>query len=123
MTGVQTCALPISRDEEVLHELEAVKKQVTSYLDEYKLHLAAESIYHYTWHTVADKLIEEYKPRLNSVDKADAAIAIKTLMKVFSECLKMLHPFMPFVTEEIWGKLALRSPSGEEGTMLIVEKW
>jgi valyl-tRNA synthetase len=107
------------RDEEVLHELEKVKKEVTGYLDEYKLHLAAESIYHYTWHTVADKLIEEYKPRLNGTDEADKTIATETLMKVFSECLKMLHPFMPFVTEEIWGML----PKWEGKTALIVENW
>ncbi len=106
------------RDEEVLHELEKVKKEVTGHLDEYKLHLAAESIYHYTWHTVADKLIEEYKPRLAGSDEADKIVAVETLLKVYSECLKMLHPFMPFVTEELWAQLPIPGKK-----MLMVENW
>lgn len=104
------------RDQQVLHELEAVKKEVTANLDAYKLHLAAEQLYHYTWHTVADKLIEEYKPRLASSDAGDRAMAASTLVKVFEECLKMLHPFMPFVTEELWGTLGNKQ-------LLIVEEW
>lgn len=100
------------RDKEVLEELAARKQEITTYLDEYKLHLAAESIYHYTWHTVADVLIEESK---------EGKVSGQTLKTVFTECLKMLHPFMPFVTEELWH--ALRSPSGEARGLLIVEKW
>ncbi len=94
-------------DAAVLKELAAVKKEVTSHLDGYKLHLAAESIYHYVWHTVADKVIEANKAK---------KVSIKTLEQIFSECLKMLHPFMPFVTEEIWSKLNKKN-------LLLVEKW
>jgi len=96
-----------SRDAEVLAELAAVKKEVSGFMDGYKLHLAAEAIYHYTWHTVADKLIEESK---------EGKVGSRVLLQVFFECVKMLHPFMPFVTEEIWGSL------GKE-KMLIVENW
>lgn len=95
-------------DNEVLKELEATKKEVTGYLDEYKLHLAAESIYHYVWHTVADKVIEANKAK---------KVSGKALDQIFAECLKMLHPFMPFVTEEIWSKLP-----GNKG-LLMVERW
>jgi valyl-tRNA synthetase len=94
-------------DAEVLKELEAVKKEVTSYLDEYKLHLAAESIYHYVWHAVADKIIEANKAK---------KVSYATLQKVFSESLKMLHPFMPFVTEEVWSKLGNKN-------LLMIEPW
>ncbi|MDO8601775.1 MAG: valine--tRNA ligase [bacterium] len=94
-------------DSAVLKELEAVKKEVTGYLDDYKLHLAAESIYHYVWHTVADKIIEANKAK---------KVSYAVLHRVFSESLKMLHPFMPFVTEEIWGKLGNKN-------LLMIEKW
>lgn len=97
-----------SNDKQVLKELEDKKKEITQYLDEYKLHLAAESVYHYVWHTVADKIIEETKTK---------AVSPEALTKVFTECLKMLHPFMPFVTEEIWGKLP------EKKSLLIIETW
>ncbi len=106
------------RDVQVLKELADLKAEVTKNLDEYKLHLAAESLYHYVWHTVADKIIEEYKPRLSGTDEADKAMAATTLMKVFSECLKMLHPFMPFVTEELWAQLPIPNKK-----MLMVESW
>jgi valyl-tRNA synthetase len=94
-------------DGEVLKELDAVKKEVTGYLDGYKLHLAAESVYHYVWHTVADKVIEANKAK---------KVSGKALEKIFVECLKMLHPFMPFVTEEIWGKIGNKN-------LLMVERW
>jgi len=107
-------------DTEALKQLETVKKEITGYLDEYKLHLAAEGVYHYVWHTVADQLIEEVKT---------GAISPKVLTEIFKECLKMLHPFMPFVTEEIWGKLptwpsAAEASAGKQGKkMLIAEQW
>jgi len=100
----------------VLTELAAVKKEVTGYLDEYKLHLAAERVYHYVWHTVADKIIEETKTK---------AVSQKVLLEVFRACLKMLHPFMPFVTEEIWSKLPASPSQGEPDSknLLMVENW
>lgn len=94
-------------DGEVLKELETVKNEVTGYLNEYKLHLAAESIYHYVWHTVADKVIEANKAK---------KVSGKALDQIFGECLKMLHPFMPFVTEEIWGKIGNKN-------LLMIESW
>ncbi len=109
-----------ARDQEVLHELEKVKAEVARDLDEYKLHLASEAAYHYTWHTVADKLIEEYKTRLAGADEGDRDMAATTLTKVFEECLKMLHPFMPYVTEEIWSKLPTWPGKSE---LLMVEEW
>jgi valyl-tRNA synthetase len=118
--AVDPNASATDRDQVVLHELEKVKASITKNLDEYKLHLAAEETYHYVWHTVADKLIEEYKVRLNGSDIADKAMAATTLTKVFEECLKLLHPFMPYVTEEIWKQLP-KWPG--KSSMLMVETW
>lgn len=95
------------RDQEVLEELTKTTQEVSKYLDDYKLHLAAEALYHYTWHTVADVLIEESK---------EGKVSFKVLREVFLTCLKMLHPFMPFVTEELYSKL-------QPDKLLIVERW
>ena len=95
-----------------LEELEAVKKEITTDLDEYKLHLAAERIYHYMWHAVADGIIEETKKGL---------VSPETLKKIFLECLALLHPFMPFVTEEIYQYF----PKEVRGTdsLLMIRPW
>ena len=73
-------------------------------MDSYKFHLAAENLYHYFWHTFADKIIEKTKPRLESSGN-DAESASYILHKILNDSLKLLHPFMPFVTETIWQEL------------------
>lgn len=103
-------------DKKNLAELKKIKTKVGKHIEQYEFHLAAETIYHYIWHNFADKIIESYKSRLNGENKADAAAAYATLETILIECLKMLHPFMPFVTEAIFQKLGA-------GKMLMVEKW
>jgi len=107
-------------DRENLKKLKEVKKQVTIDIEKFRFHNAAENLYHYFWHTFADKIIEEAKPRLSASAKAtaDRAAAQAVLLEILRELLKMLHPFMPFVTEEIWGKLP-HKPKG----LLMIEKW
>ncbi|MBI2592940.1 MAG: valine--tRNA ligase [Candidatus Colwellbacteria bacterium] len=105
------------RDLHHLKKLESVKKSVTKNLEQFKFHLAAETIYHYTWHEVADKIIEESKPRLQGNDTADRKAAAATLLKILEESLKMLHPFMPFVTEKIWNSI----PNSDG--LLMVQEW
>ena len=90
-------------------------------MDEYKFYLVAEKIYHYIWHTLADKYIEEYKPKL-----AESESARWTLRELFATSIQLLHPFMPFITEEIWGIMRNRpaKPSGEAGgDLLMIEPW
>lgn len=103
------------RDTEILKELSEIKTRVTSLMDEYKFYLASEELYQYVWHTIADTIIEEMKPRLQEGSNDDAARHIlRTLLR---EVLIMLHPFMPFITEEIWQTL-----THTEG-MLMVTPW
>ncbi len=104
-----------------LKKLREIKRQVTSDLEKFRFHHAAETLYHYFWHTFADKIIEEAKPRLRSDNLADKAAAQAVLLEILKENLKMLHPFMPFVTEEIWGRLP-REASAKWG-LLMIEKW
>ncbi|MDO8536675.1 MAG: valine--tRNA ligase [bacterium] len=103
-------------DKKNLAELRKIKAGVTRHIEKYEFHLAAEKIYHYFWHTFADKIIEGAKPRLMGNDAKERAAAYSTLETILTESLKMLHPFMPFVTEEIFGKL-------HRNKMLMTEKW
>jgi valyl-tRNA synthetase len=105
-----------SQDVENLADLKKIKTKITNYIDKFEFYLAAETIYHYIWHTFADKIIESYKPRLNGGSAEDKAAAWQTLETIFLECLKMLHPFMPFITEELHGQF-------RPGELLMVKKW
>ncbi|MCR4279595.1 MAG: class I tRNA ligase family protein, partial [Candidatus Zambryskibacteria bacterium] len=97
-----------------------MKVNITANLEKYKFHQAGEELYQYFWHTFADKIIEDSKSRLSGDDSGDRRAAQETLMTILKECIKMLHPFTPFVTEEIW-KMLPRA-KGEQD-LLIVEKW
>jgi len=103
------------RDKEILEELDKVIKKVTRDIEKFRFYQAAEDLYHYVWHTFADKIIEEQKLRLEGEEREQAE---QLLLHVWSTCLRALHPFMPFVTEACWDTLPI-----ENKKMLIVEKW
>ncbi|MDP2704645.1 MAG: valine--tRNA ligase [bacterium] len=109
-----------AKDKKYLKQLEATKKNVTRHLEKFEFHRAAELTYHYIWHTFADKIIEEAKPRLQN--EKEKAAATETLTAMFTECLKMLHPFMPFVTEEIFQHLQ-ELQGKKKKTLLMIEPW
>lgn len=92
-------------DKELVNAFGDVKKDVISDYEGYRFHLATEKMYHYVWHTLADKIIEESKPLLQSEDPAIKNSRITLLHTLLSESLKLLHPCMPFVTEVIWKEL------------------
>ena len=89
-------------------------------MENFKFHHAGEALYHYFWHTFADKIIEDSKKRLYDGAPAEKRAAQEMLMTILKECLKMLHPFTPFVTEEVW-QMVPKSKS--EQRMIMVEKW
>lgn len=91
-------------------KLKKLVKETTSYLENFRFHLAAERIYHFFWHYYADKVIEDYKKGLVSKD---------TLLKFHKTLIKLLHPFMPFITEEIYQKLPLK----KKKKCLMVQEW
>ncbi|MEX2053952.1 MAG: valine--tRNA ligase [Candidatus Colwellbacteria bacterium] len=107
-------------DKRNLKKLEETKKRVTKYIEEYKFHQAGELIYQYFWHTFADKVIEESKDRLKSDKKSDKAAAQTVVMQILKESLKMLHPFMPYVTETAWQRLPKNK---DEAKMLMIQRW
>ncbi|MFA6981707.1 MAG: valine--tRNA ligase [Patescibacteria group bacterium] len=84
-------------DKEILEKLSLTIKAVDENLEKYRFADAGEVIYQFMWHEVADLYIEKVKNR------EDKDVALSTLIHVYTTCLKLLHPFMPFITEEIWG--------------------
>jgi len=105
------------KDQAIRSELEALVREVTTDMEKYNYHLVAEKLYHYIWHTFADIIVEEAKPRLQGADEKEKASAQAMLRQVLTTILKLLHPFMPFVTEEIWQILH------EGKSLLLVEAW
>ncbi len=95
-------------------------------MDTFKFDIAAEKIYHYAWHEFADIIIEESKPIISGSNIAAATSRIQFLLHTLSTILKLLHPFMPFVTEEIWadaGFAAKNNKKSATGGLLMVETW
>ena len=105
-------------DKKILKDLEKTEKKISFYLDNYRFSLAGETLYHYFWHTFADKIIEEMKTRIKEEQEKKASQYL--LWKVLNDCLKILHPFMPFVTEAIWQKLP---KYGKREQILMIAKW
>lgn len=99
-------------DKKILKELDGVTKKMTTLLDKFRFAQAADLIYEFLWHSVADVYIEQVKAR------EDQEIALSVLRHVLLTGLKLLHPFMPFVTEAIWSEMPR-----EHDEMLIVSKW
>lgn len=91
----------------VLEEFENLRDDITLDMDNFRFYLAAEKIYHYVWHRFADEIIEE--------SKKDEQVK-SVLLPIWENCLKILHPFMPFITEEIWALMSKEN-------LLMVEKW
>jgi len=92
-------------DKKQLKEFENLKKSVIKEMDSFKLYIAGEKIYHYFWHTFADKIIEENKNRLKEGNESERHAAQFVLLEILTGSLKLLHPFMPFITEEIYQNL------------------
>lgn len=103
-----------------LDELHALVSEVTNDLNNYRLYLAGEKLYHYVWHTFADEILEASKNTLNG-DDVDARTATQHfLMEILTTSLRLLHPFMPFVTEEIWEDIP---EARRDNKLLMVASW
>lgn len=91
----------------------------TADIEKLRFHHAADRLYHFFWHYYADKVIEELKPRLAAADGSPEKETAKALLLEFHATLiKLLHPFMPFITEEVWRRMPLKNKK-----LLMVEEW
>lgn len=104
-------------DRWILSRVNRTIQEVRAGLDNYKFNEAASAIYQFLWHEFCDWYIELVKPVLGSGNNPDQRwLAQHTLRNVFDISLRLLHPFMPFITEEIWQNLP-----GNEGSIMVAE--
>ncbi len=104
-------------DQKILKQFNAAVKQITKNMDSFRFSLAAETLYHYLWHTFADKVIEESKPVLQNAKTRKSRQYI--LISILADSLKMLHPFAPFISEEIYQQFPLKNKK----KTLMIEEW
>ncbi|MFP4236541.1 MAG: valine--tRNA ligase [Desulfonatronovibrio sp.] len=89
----------------ILHRLEEVKAETSSAIQEYRFNDAAQTLYQFVWHSFCDWYLELIKPELYRDDPDARSTARETLLHTLSETLILLHPVIPFVTQEIWSVL------------------
>lgn len=104
-------------DKWILSKLNNVVKEVCENMDSYELGVASSKIYDFIWDSYCDWYIELTKPRLNSDNAQSCECAQRVLLYVLTEILKLLHPFMPFITEEIWQAIP------HDGEALMIERY
>lgn len=104
----------------LLNNLQDIAKEITEDIENYRLHLASEKLYSYFWHTFADEIIESKKVVVGDnydPSNPESISAVYLLFEILSTALILLHPFMPFVTEEVWSEL----PGSNK--LLLVTRW
>ena len=104
-------------DKWVLSKLNTLISEVTDNMERYELGVAIQKVYDFLWDTYCDWYIELTKARLYSDDEAQKNTALQVLVYVLDQTLRLLHPFMPFITEEIWQSLP------HDGEALIAAQW
>ncbi len=115
--GADLAASLTESDAALRAELDALAADVTKDLEEYRIHLAAEKLYHYAWHRLADELLEESKRVFAGEDEAAKLSRRALLRSLFADTIALLHPFMPFLTEELWKSVR------PDADLLMVAPW
>ncbi len=105
-------------DAAIMIELGTLITTVDSHFEKYRIDLASEAVYQYVWHRFADEIIEESKEILAGTDRDAIRSRKYVLSTILTTSLKLLHPFMPFVTEEIWSNLEKK-----DDRLLMVSSW
>ena len=104
-------------DKWILSKLNRLIGEVTENLDKYELGIAVQKIYDFIWDDYCDWYIELTKARLYAEDEGSKIVAQQVLVYVLDQFLKLLHPFMPFITEEIWQAIP------HEGESIMIAQW
>ena len=117
---IEECRLPERlelEDKWILSKLNSVIPEVTENMEKFELGVAAQKVYDFIWDSYCDWYIELTKARLQGEDEEAKRNAQQVLCHVLTETPKLLHPFMPYITEEIWQALP------HEGDYLMLQKW
>ena len=113
-------APPVSAaDQWIISRLHKMTRDARNHIDEYRLDLAAQRLYEFIWNEYCDWYLELSKPVLQKGSPEEQNATRYTLLFVLENSLRTLHPFMPFITEELWQKL--KSPLGIEGASIMLQ--
>ena len=112
-------------DAGIVKSAEGVAAIVSDNLDNFRLDFAADAVYHFTWDNFAAKVLEDSKIIFRGDDEDAKSSRARMLNETLVILLKLLHPFMPFVTEAIWKELPHKNlPAGRQGPdLLMVASW
>jgi valyl-tRNA synthetase len=117
-------------DQTLRKERHDLLTDITEDMKAYRFYLASEKIYHYTWHSLADKILEDSKKILEQGNEKEKESRQQFLLHTLRKIVICLHPFMPFVTEEIWSMLPVRNATHnvaggtiKDNNLLMVARW
>ncbi len=116
--NLNTEAQTIAEDQKIIEEFNTILKDIDSDMKNFRLYLAGEKLYDFFWNKFANDIIENAKPALMGGDEKVKISKQNMLYNVLVATLKALHPFIPFVTEEIWQHLPKK-----DSELLMVSKW
>jgi valyl-tRNA synthetase len=120
LNGPRAAKPPMERsvpDRWILSRLNQTIKTVTAELEAYRFDRAASALYHFIWHEYCDWYLELIKPVLQDPAHADAPMTRQTLVETLEITMRLLHPFMPFITEEIWQTIP------HEGESIVIQSY
>lgn len=106
------------QDKAYLEEIEKLSEEITKHMEAHRLDLAIDALYHFVWDRFASEILEESKDILQNGDDTMKASRRAVLYKMWKTCLVLLHPFMPFITETIWGHLPRKKHD-----LLMIAPW
>ena len=112
----------MEREQALIDERDNLIKEITKEMNEYKFYIVAEKLYQYAWSRLADTILEESKLIFQNGTEEEKASRANFLYTTLELLVKVLHPFMPFVTEELWSLLPA-SISNEHANLLMVQSW
>lgn len=117
--AIESFEIKTEADKIIMEKLLAASEEVTTHLENFRLHEAAQTLYDFVWRDFADVYIEASKPQLQDENLKDNTQGL--LLHVLIDSLKMLHPFMPFETEVLWNQL--KNAKLVNSKILLIEKW
>jgi len=122
--GLENQSVELSlADRWIISRLQQVEGEVARHIEAYRFDLASRELYEYIWHDYCDWYIELSKPVIYSDEASDAQkrAARRTLIRVLEAWLRLLHPIMPFITEELWQKVA--PLAGKQGDTIMLQPY
>ncbi len=115
------------KDKEYNNNFSSLKSEITKEMDEFKFYMVAEKLYAYVWHELASVILEDSKKVFKEGNEIDKKSRNQFLLNTLNDVLILLHPFMPFITEEIWTDFPKEKSENKKNSdinnILMIQKW